>query len=153
MIRIAESMERSQSYHDLPRVAFRQREPTFSNAVAMAACHAAEALGISKIVCFTETGNTVRLLSRYRPFAEVIALTPHKRTLNAMAVLAHVRPLLHPRLPSLERMLASASTELLERGLVHDGEEVVMVAGVPPGVARSTNVVKLHRIGEPVALA
>ena len=39
---------------------------------------------------------------------------------------------------------------LLERGMVEDGEEVIIVAGVPPGVARSTNVMKLHRIGETV---
>ena len=52
-----------------------------------------------------------------------------------------------------EDMLERASQMLLERRLVGPGEEVVFVAGVPPGVARSTNVLKLHRIGDSIKLA
>jgi pyruvate kinase len=150
MVRIANAVEGSQRFHDLPAIEFRSAEPTFSNAIAMAAVQAAEALGITKIIAFTETGNTVRLLSRYRPRAEIIALTPHLRTLNSMAVLAHVRPILHPRDHNLEDMLWNSSLFLQGRGLVKGGEQVLFVAGVPPGVARTTNVLKLHRIGEPV---
>jgi len=153
MDRIARAVEASQRYNDLPRIGFRANEPTFSNATALAAANAAEALGLSKIVCFTETGNTVRLISRYRPSAEVIALSPHRRTLSHMTVLAHVRPIPFPQEENLEDMLEAASRLLLERRLVHVGEEVVFVAGVPPGVARSTNVMKLYRIGDPIKLA
>jgi pyruvate kinase len=148
MSSIARAVESSEQYSALPRAAFRTNEATFSNAIALAATEAADALRIGKIICFTESGNTVRLLSRYRPDAEVIALTPLERTLNAMTVLARVRPMLFRRETSLEEMLHAAQVLLLERGLVVPGEEVVFVAGVPPGVSRSTNVVKLHRIGE-----
>ncbi len=153
MDRIARAVEASQRYQDLPQVGFRSSEPTFSNAAALAAANVADALRLSKIICFTETGNTVRLLSRYRPHAEVIALSPHPRTLSQMTILAHVRPLFFPAQPTLEDMLETASKMLLERGLVSTGEQVVYVAGVPPGVARSTNVLKLHRIGDPITLA
>jgi pyruvate kinase len=148
MSRISRAVETSQRYHELPRVSFRESEPTFSNATALAAAQAAEALDIHRIICFTESGNTVRLLSRYRPDAEIIALTPSERTLHAMTVLSRVRPLLCERATSLEEMLHAAQTMLLERGLALQGEEVIFVAGVPPGVSRSTNVMKLHRIGE-----
>ncbi len=153
MGRIARAVEASQRYHDLPKVGFRSSEPSFSNAAALAAANAAEALGLSKIICFTETGNTVRLLSRYRPHAEIIALSPHRRTLSQMTVLAHVRPLFFPQQPTLEAMLETSSQLLLRRSLVEPGERVVFVAGVPPGVARSTNVLKLHRVGDPITLA
>ena len=153
MTRIAGAVETSQRYHDLPRVAFRASEATFSNAIALAAAQAADALQIGKIVVFTETGNTARLLSRYRPSAEVIALSPHPRTVAHMTILAHVRPFLFPAHETLEDMLEQASEMLLARGLAVAGEQVVFVAGVPPGVARSTNVMKLHRIGDPVKLA
>jgi pyruvate kinase len=153
MGRIARAVEASQGYSDLPRVAFRASEPTFSNGMALAASHAAAALGLGKIICFTETGNTVRLISRYRPHSEVIALSPHRRTLAHVAILAHVRPLWFPHCSSLEDMLEQASELLLERRMVGPGEEVVFVAGVPPGVARSTNVLKLHRIGDSINLA
>jgi pyruvate kinase len=148
MSRISRAIESSSRYHDLPRVRFREAEPTFSNATAMAAAQAAEALGIRKIICFTESGNTVRLLSRYRAEAEIIALTPSERTLHGMTILSHVRPILFKQEPSLEEMLHAAQVLLLERGMVLQGEEVIFVAGVPPGVSRSTNVMKLHRIGE-----
>jgi len=70
-----------------------------------------------------------------------------------VAILAHVRPLWFPHCDSLEDMLERASEMLLERHMVGPGEEVVFVAGVPPGVARSTNVLKLHRIGDSIKLA
>jgi pyruvate kinase len=150
MNRIALAVEESPRYKDQPRVAFRAVEPTFSNAIAKAAVEAAEALGIRKIIAFTETGNTVRLLSRYRPQAEIYALTPNERTLNTMAVLAHVRPMIYSRQRSLEEMMQEASLFLLDSGLVRGGEQVLFVAGVPPGVARTTNLMKLHRIGEQI---
>jgi len=152
MTRIARAAEESSSYRDLPRVSFRESEPTFSNATALAAVEAAEALGIRTIVCFTESGNSARLVSRYRPEAEVIGLTPSERTLHSMTVLAHVRPQLFKRAKSIEDMLHDAQVLLLERELVLPGQEIVFVAGVPPGVSRSTNVMKLHRVGEATRL-
>jgi pyruvate kinase len=152
MSRIARSVEASPRYAAAVSRDFRASEPTFSNAVAMGAVRMAEALSIRKIVCFTESGNTVRLLSRYRTGADILALTPSERALNAMTVLSHVRPMLFARASSLEEMLHAAQVGLLERGLALPGEEIVFVAGVPPGVSRSTNVVKLHRIGEATRL-
>ncbi len=152
MTRILQAVEHSGRYQDLPPVAFREEEQNFSNAVAMSAVRAADALNLRTIIAFTETGNTVRLLSRYRPDARVIALTPNTRTLHYMTALSHVHPLLCQRSPSVEEMLHSAQLLLLDRGLVRRSEEVVFVAGVPMGVARSTNVMKLHRIGDEVRL-
>jgi pyruvate kinase len=153
MNRIARAVEASPYYRDLPRIEFRHAESTFSNAAAMAASQAADALGLGKIICFTKTGNTVRLLSRYRPHAEIIALSPDPRTLSHMTILAHVRPIVCRQEATLEDMLDYASRDLSERGLVEHGEQVVFVAGVPPGVASTTNVLKLHRIGDPIKLA
>ncbi|MEX1025896.1 MAG: pyruvate kinase [Planctomycetota bacterium] len=153
MCRIAREMEQSKRYNELPRVAFRTSEATFSNAVALSATKAAEALGLTRIVCFTETGNTVRQISRYRPNATIIALSPHAKTLARVAILGHVLPVQFARYETLEEMLESASNILLDRQLVTIGERIVFVAGVPPGVARSTNVMKLHRIGETVRLS
>ncbi|MBK7876907.1 MAG: pyruvate kinase [Planctomycetes bacterium] len=152
MRRIARAVEQSQRYHDLPLRTFRTQERNFANAVGMAAVQAAEALGISKIVCFTETGNTVRLISRYRPSAEVFALSPHAHTVNHMTVLAHVRPLLFRRERSLEDMLSLASEMLVVRGMAQYGDPIIFVAGVPAGKARTTNVMKVHRIGEEVKM-
>jgi pyruvate kinase len=152
MRKIALAVETSRRYKDLPRPEFRISEANFGNATALAAVQAAEALRIDKIVCFTETGNSVRQVSRYRPSAEVIALSPNPRTVNQMTVLAHVRPMLFRREKSLEEMLYMASEMMLVRGLARKGDSIVFVAGVPPGVSLTTNVMKLHRIGEEVKL-
>jgi pyruvate kinase len=152
MARIARAVEGSQRYDAMTRTTFREQERDFSNATALAAVRAAEALGIDLIVCFTETGNTARLLSRYRPSARIVALTPNRSTTGRMTILAHVHPVLFRRESSLEEMLYVASEMLVVRDFARYGDPIVFVAGVPPGITRTTNVMKLHRIGEDVRL-
>ena len=152
MGRIATAVETSARYRDMPREGFRSAEADFSNATALAAVRAAEALGIDRIACFTESGNTARQLSRYHPQAEVTAFTPNPATRRKLSVLAHVRALDFPRIVNLETMLDGACRILVDRGLAQIGEELVFVAGIPLGVSRSTNMMKVHRIGQSVQL-
>ena len=150
MGKIALAVEQSERYTHRPRLKLNPNKATFFNAIAMAAVHMANALGLKRIVAFTETGNTVRLISRYRPNAEIIGLSSNPHVVARMTSLAHVRPVLFRREASLEDMIHMASEALELRGICAPGEEILIVAGVPPGVARSTNVMKLHRIGEEV---
>tara|TARA_R110002126_G_scaffold101167_6_gene233087 strand:- start:5059 stop:6528 length:1470 start_codon:yes stop_codon:yes gene_type:complete len=150
MAGIALAVEGSSRYNRRPRLKLNPNDASFYNAAAMAAVHLANALHLKRILVFTETGNTARLISRYRPDAEIVALSPEPSTVARMCALAHVRPILFRREPSLEDMIHMASEMLRLRGVCEEGEEIVVVAGVPPGVAKSTNVMKLHRIGEEV---
>ncbi len=152
MVRIAREVESSPRFRQRPRIDFMRAGVDFSHATAHAAVEAAEALRLRHIVCFTESGYTARLLSRYRPLAKIVALSPHARTLRRMAVLANVQPLPCDRELSLEGMLGVATRLLVERGLAKHGESLAFVAGVPPGRSRTTNVMKLHRIGESMEL-
>ena len=152
MRRVARAVESSSRYRQMPRPSWRESEPDAANALCMAAVQVTDVLDIAKIVCFSETGRTIRLLTRYRPRAEIIALSPLRTTVNQMAVLSGARPILFQREPSLEDMIYIASEMLVVRELAEYGDLVVFVAGVPPGVARSTNVMKVHRIGEEVRL-
>ena len=152
MRRIATAVERSDRFKALPTVEFITNSSDTADAIAMAAVQCAGMLGADKIVCFTETGNTVRLLSRYRPDAEIFGLTPRIESARWMTALSHVRPVPFARWSSLEEMLHEASIMMVERGYATEGEQIVFVAGVPPGVAKSTNVIKVHRIGDLVRL-
>jgi pyruvate kinase len=152
MRRIAFAVESSRRYREIRREGFRTSESDFSNATALAAVRAAEALGIHRIACFTESGNTVRQITRYRPNAEVTALTPNEATRRKLSVLAHVRAIDFPRLVTLEDMLETACRMLVEQGLATLGQELVFVAGIPLGVTRSTNLMKVHRIGQSVQM-
>ena len=107
---------------------------------------AASALGIETIVAFTESGNSARLLSKYRPLARIIAFTPERRTLARMALYWGVRPLPFQRLDSTDQMIAYAERKVLELGICRPGDGVVIVAGVPPNERHSTNLMKLHRV-------
>ncbi|MEL6714209.1 MAG: pyruvate kinase [Planctomycetota bacterium] len=153
MARIARRAEDSEIYDARPRLESAPESGSFTRATAMAAVHVANEVDVGRIVCFSETGNTVRLISRFRPRAEIIALSPRPDTVRQCSVLAHVRPLLFRREESIEAMIDTASDLLLARRIVEMGERVVFVAGVPVGFARSTNLLKLQRIGEDARFA
>ena len=150
MRKIAAAVEASERFQALPKVKFSGEVIETADAVAMAAVQCADVLKVDKIVCFTETGNTVRLMSRYRPEATIFGLSPRLKTVRGMTALAHVQPVRVARWTSLDDMIHEGSKMMVERGYAQSGELIVFVAGVPPGVAKSTNVIKVHRIGDPV---
>ncbi|MCB1245868.1 MAG: pyruvate kinase [Acidimicrobiia bacterium] len=119
----------------------------FASATAEAAVDTADRLGLDSIVAFTESGTTARLLSKYRPDADVYAFTPIESTYRQMAMLGAVQPMLLDRVDSTDEMFAVAERELLRRGIARDGDGIVMIAGVPPNQRSSTNLMKLHVIG------
>ena len=98
------------------------------------------------------SGNTVRLLSRYRPNADIVALSPDPRTIGKLAILAGARPVLFRQEQSLEEMLYFASEMLVVREMANYGDAIVFVAGVPAGKSHSTNVMKIHKVGEDIRL-
>lgn len=119
----------------------------FASATAEASVDTADRLGLDTIVAFTESGTTARLLSKYRPHANIFAFTPNVATYRRMGMYGGVHPMLLDRVHSTDDMIASAEAELLETGLVKHGDGVVMVAGIPPNQSSSTNLMKLHEIG------
>ncbi|HVS03301.1 MAG TPA: pyruvate kinase [Thermoanaerobaculia bacterium] len=143
---ICREIEGSLGYGSVQEGLLRHEEP-FPSATAKSAVDAARLLGVDTIVAFTESGSTARLLSKYRPQARIVAFTPEARTYRQAAMLWGVRPLMFERLESTDAMIAFAARRLLELGICEAGEGVVMVAGVPPNERHSTNLMKLHRLG------
>jgi pyruvate kinase len=119
----------------------------FASATTEASVDTADRLGLRTIVAFTESGTTARLLSKYRPHADIYAFTPIVETYRRMAMYGGVIPVMIDRVNSTDDMFGAAERRLLEDGLVEHGEGVVMVAGVPPNLKSSTNIMKLHVIG------
>lgn len=129
-------------------VSFVGDENRIASAVSQAATHIARNVGADTIVAFTETGSTARLISKYRPEQRVVAFTPNPATRRRMALYWGVMPHSFERRDYTDDEIALASSILQEKGLVALDEIVVMVAGVPPNYQASTNLVKVHRIGE-----
>lgn len=121
---------------------------SIGSAVARSAVQAAADLGIETIVAFTESGNTARLLSKYRPAGRIVGFTPIDSTLARMALYRGVKPYPFGRRDYTDVMIAAAEKFLEKEAICERGESVVMVAGIPPNLQSSTNLMKIHVIGE-----
>lgn len=149
MARICQSVEAGtlSERGELP-VSFVGDENQVASAVAQAATQIARNVGANIIVAFTESGSTARLISKYRPEQQVVAFTPNEGTQRQMAMYWGVIPHGFERRSSTDDEMAQAASLLEQEGAAKEGELVVMVAGVPPNFQASTNLVKVHRIGE-----
>jgi len=151
MSRICYEAEQSPGYGRGPEIEFLEDRARFASAIAQACVDAATNLGLRVIVAFTESGSTSRLISKYRPRADIYAYTPEPRTYRRMAMYAGVTPRMFGRVDSTDEMFTYAEQHLLDAEIVHIGEGVVMAAGIPPNQSASTNIIKLHSVGSTTA--
>jgi pyruvate kinase len=116
--------------------------------VADAAYHVAKAAGAAALVVFTTTGFSARLISRFRPPVCIFAITPDAAVARRLCVTYGVAALLAPDVTSTDEMLAQMDQVLLGEGHLKRQDLVVFVAGQPVGRAGTTNLMKVHRLGE-----
>ena len=147
MARIIESTEEN----GLDRIpALGTRPHTHSGAVSLAAVEIAELLG-SKYVCvFTESGDSLRRVSRLRSSVPTLAFTPSETTRNRLALVWGAQTYLVASVKHTDEMMFQVDELVLAEGKARQGEEVVVVAGTPPGIAGSTNSLRVHRVGDAV---
>ena len=127
---------------------FSYEEDDFPSAICQAAASAAGNLCAKAIVCFTERGGTARKLAKFRPPVPVIAMTPHPFVVRQLNLAWGVRGLQVPPSFSTDEMVGKADQELLKSGLVAPGDKIVVILGAPVTLSGSTNLMKLHRVGE-----
>lgn len=117
-------------------------------ALARAARSLSETLGVAAVAVFTRTGSTARIISKERPTVPVLAFTPNPETYPRMALMWNVTPYLVPRATSLEEMLLEVEQTLMRRTGLSEGQQVVVIAGLPVARMGPANVVILHTIGQ-----
>jgi pyruvate kinase len=126
---------------------FRRRRERRSLSVAETICesiaHAAEDLPMGGIAIFTETGNTARMISKYRPKAPIYAFTHIAPVVQRMNLYWGVHPVRCPQARSAEQMVAIAEQDLVRRGILEPGEVLGVVAGTRQ-TSGSTNLMRLH---------
>jgi pyruvate kinase len=147
---ICREAEQSSDYGRAPEVSQLDDRSRFASATAEASVDTADRLDLHTIVAFTESGSTARLLSKYRPRADIYAFTALPTTYRAMSIYGGVTPLMFEREDSTDEMISRAEQHLLAEGIVDPGEGLVMVAGIPPNQRASTNIMKLHEVGSTV---
>lgn len=147
MARIIESTEEN----GLERIPDLGTKPhTHSGAVVRSALDIADLLG-SKFVCvFTESGDTLKRVSRLRSRIPVLAFTPNEDVQRKLSLVWGATTFLVPKVTHTDQMIKQVDEIVLQSGKCKLGDEVVVVAGSPPGIPGSTNSLRVHRVGDAV---
>ncbi|WP_329458367.1 pyruvate kinase [Streptomyces sp. NBC_01497] len=148
MARIVEAAEEEILSKGLPPLTKNSKPRTQGGAVARAAAEMGDFLGARFLVAFTESGDTVKRLARYRSPIPLLAFTPDPATQAELNLVWGVETFLGPHVGSTDAMVGQVDEMLLNLGRCERGDMVVITAGSPPGVAGTTNMVRVHHIGE-----
>ncbi|MEW6447525.1 MAG: pyruvate kinase [Bacillota bacterium] len=124
---------------------------TVTDAISFATCAAAQDLGAAAIITATQTGYTARMVAKYRPRAPIVAVTPHLKAAMRLSIVWGVFPLLVRRIESTDQMIQEAVDAAVSAGYVKSGDLVVITSGVPVGVHGTTNLLKVHTVGDVLA--
>lgn len=124
---------------------------TVTDAISHATCTTALDLGANAIITSTKSGFTARMVSKYRPKAQVIAVTPKPEVVRKLSLVWGVIPLLVKETTGTDHMISAAIESALHAGHIKGGELVVITAGVPVGVPGTTNLLKVHVVAEVAA--
>ena len=156
-IRTVQTMARIIEYVEderLDLVARMDWEPrTVGGAITHAAVQVADRVDARFLVAFTQSGDTVRRIARYRTAIPLLAFTPVADVRSQLALTWGVEAFLVPYVEHTDDMVRQVERAMLELGRCIPGDRVVIVAGSPPGAPGSTNALRVHRIGDAVASA
>ncbi|MEU4152262.1 pyruvate kinase [Streptomyces sp. NPDC026659] len=148
MAKIVTAAEEDMLAGGLPPLTERDKPRTQGGAVARAAAETGDFLGARFLVAFTQSGDTARRLSRYRSPIPLLAFTPEPATRSQLSLTWGVETFLGPHVDSTDAMVAQVDELLLRYGRCEKGDVVVITAGSPPGVSGTTNLVRVHHVGE-----
>lgn len=136
----------------LERIRPLKHEPrTKGGAITKAAVEVGAIVGAKFLVAFTQSGDSARRMSRLRSPIPILALTPDHGTYNRLALSWGVEPMITPVVSHTDEMVKQVDGLLLESKRTTIGDNVIIVAGSPPGIPGSTNAMRVHRMGDAVA--
>ncbi len=122
-----------------------------SDATAHAACLTAKDVNAAAIVTVSESGTTARLLSKYRPQQPIIACVMKEQVQRQLSLSWGITSLMMPLAHSTDELIEMSTALAKENGFLHDGELAVVTAGVPVGISGTTNMIKIHMVGNCLA--
>ncbi|MCY6483283.1 pyruvate kinase [Clostridium aestuarii] len=148
MSRIAIAAESQINYEDALSKRKEHAIANVANAISLATCTTAEELNVSAIITATQTGNTARMVSKYRPKCPVIAVTPNQKVARRLALNWGVFPITAKKFESTDEMIAQSVNKAKEVEYVKNGDVVIVAAGIPVHYSGTTNMLKVHIVGD-----
>ena len=151
MVRVARRTERDMDHDAL----LKEKQQLFgreslTDAVADAVATIARDQSAAAILCATTSGSTARAMAKFRPGIPILATTTDERVLRRLALLWGVATLRVPRPGSVDELLQKTVEAAVAAGCVREGDLVVLMSGTPVGVSGTTNLIKVHRVGQPL---
>ncbi|MGJ5814648.1 pyruvate kinase [Paludibaculum fermentans] len=140
----AEESTRKYGFRELPS----REYVTHAEIVSDSAYHAAKMAGAQAIVVFSSSGSSARHVARFRPPVPIFVFTQTQQVARSLSVVFGISAIVAPHTTSTDEMMAQMDRVLVEKGLLKPRDSVVFVAGMPIGRPGSTNMMKLHRVGE-----
>ena len=147
MSAIAERTENEPHYRDERLKDAAHGQISVSDATAHAACMTARDVNAAAIVTVSESGNTARLLSKYRPTQPIIACVMDEQVQRQLSLSWGITSLLMGPAKSTDELIEMSTALAQKNGYLHNGELAVVTAGVPVGVSGTTNMIKIHMVG------
>ena len=130
----------------------RQRSPAVVSSVTDAICHAtctiAKELGAKAIITSTKSGYTARAVAKFRPDVPIVAVTFRQKVIKTLQIVRGVIPLEVTKSSSTDEMFTKAVEGALSSGIVEKGDLIVITAGVPVNVTGTTNLIRVHIVGD-----
>jgi pyruvate kinase len=146
MNRIGEEVERDPIYRSVLTAQRPEPENTVGDAIADAARQIAETLELSAIICWTSSGSTAIRVARERPKPPVVAITPNLVTGRKLSVVWGVHCVVAEDAHDQDDMVDRAGSIAFRDGFAKAGQRVIVVAGVPLGIAGTTNMVRIANV-------
>ncbi|WP_077299084.1 pyruvate kinase [Virgibacillus pantothenticus] len=151
MSNIALKAETALDHQSILKDRSRNVDMTITDAISQSVTHTAMNLSVSAIITPTESGHTARMISKYRPHSPILAVTFSERVNRRLSLVWGVHAVMCKRANSTDEMLDIAVERGLHSGMVEHGNRVIITAGVPVGQSGTTNLLKVHVIGNVIA--
>jgi len=151
MSRIAERAEASLDHRELFNRQCRAQQTTITEAISQGVAISALDLEAKAIVTATESGYTARMVSKYRPKAPILAVTPIEHVMRRLCLVWGAVPVKGTVANTTDEMFEIAVESSMGTGMVGPGDLIIITAGVPVGRSGTTNLIKVHQIGEMIA--
>ena len=148
MAKIARAMEESIDYDELLREKILMNDRNITNSIGKSTCQIAADINADAIITATTSGGTSRAIAKFRPKNQIIAVTTDEKVRRQLSLTWGVEALLSEKIFSTDEVIANAVEISKAHGYVKSSDTVVLTAGVPVGLAGSTNLIKVQTVGE-----
>lgn len=148
---IAQKTEPALDYASMFQKRTKSISLTITDAISQSVTQTAASLNVSAIITPTQSGHTARMISKYRPQAPIVAVTFSEHVYRHLLLVWGVYPVLSEKIETTDELLDNAVNKGLEMDFFSRGSKVIITAGVPVGVSGTTNLMKVHIIGNVIA--